>query len=328
MTSVRYVAGIVNYRSYDDLECCLDSLARQSRAPIAVHVLDGDADPRRHAALCDRHPDARIEATPNLGYAAAANRLLAEADCSWPEADYYLLLNPDIELDACFAERLIASMHANSAIALGGGKLLRPGRKLMDSAGIVLPAHRRPRDRGSERPDLGEWDRPEHLFGVSGAAMMLRRAALPDIALAGEIFDEDFFAYHEDTDLSWRAGRLGWQVLYEPAAIAIHRRGWQRSARRAVPLAIRRHSFKNHYLQVIKNEKLSDLALRLPVLIAWEAMRLAFALLRDPAILPAYKQAWTLGGRALLKRRALSTRIAEGSRSARMQATKRKSPPS
>jgi GT2 family glycosyltransferase len=305
-----YVAGIVNYRSYDDLERCLASLSAQSRAPLAIHVLDGDADRARHEAIARAHPGVRFEATPNLGYAAAANRLLAEAERSWPAADFYLLLNPDIELDVDFAAILTDAMTAEPAIALAGGKLLRPGRKTIDSAGIRLPAHRRPRDRGSEMPDGGEWDRREYVFGASGAAMMLRRAALADLALDGEIFDEDFFAYHEDTDLSWRAGRLGWRVLYEPAATGIHGRGWQRAGRASVPVAIRRHSFKNHYLQLIKNERLADFITHLPVLLAWEAMRLGFAILRDPAILPAYREAWALRGRAIEKRRTLAAHIA------------------
>ena len=71
---------------------------------------------------------------------------------------------------------------------------------------------------GSEERDHGQYDEPCFVFGVTGAAMMLRVAALPDLQIDGELFDEDFFMYHEDTDLSWRANLLGWRVLYEPGA--------------------------------------------------------------------------------------------------------------
>ncbi len=66
-------------------------------------------------------------------------------------------------------------------VALASGKLLRPGARLIDSAGIVMGRSRRFRDRGSEQPDDGSYGEVETVFAVSGAALMLRRrgAALP-----------------------------------------------------------------------------------------------------------------------------------------------------
>jgi len=225
--------------------------------------------------------------------------------------DHILLLNPDVDLEPAFAETLLRAMRDEPAVALACGKLYRPGRQLIDSAGIALPAHRRPRDRGSEEPDRGQFDAREFVFGASGAAMLLRCAALPELALDGEIFDEDFFAYHEDTDLSWRANLLGWRVLYEPRARGEHVRGWRRGSRNDVAITVRRHSFKNHYLQLIKNEPAGSLLRGLPVLLGWETLRLGFALLRDREILPAYRDAWRLAGRAWRKRRLLQARQRE-----------------
>jgi GT2 family glycosyltransferase len=306
-----YAVGIVHYRSYDDLARCLESVARQTMRPEAVHVLDGDADPDRQRAVAERFPWATFESAPNRGYAGGANRVLARLGGCSPATRFFLLLNPDVELDPEFAERLIGAVVDRPDVALATGKLLRPDRQTIDSAGIDLPRHRRPRDRGSEQRDEGQLDQPGDVFGASGAAMLLRRDALADLALAGEIFDEDFFVYHEDTDLCWRARRLGWRVHYEPGALALHARGWQRSNRFAVPIAVRRHSFKNHYLQLIKNESASDLVRGLPVFLAWEAMRLGFAVLRDPAILPAYGDAWRLSRSALRKRRLLREKLEE-----------------
>lgn len=68
---------------------------------------------------------------------------------------------------------------------------------------------------------------------------------------------------------------------------------------------VRRHSFKNHYLQLIKNEPLRDFLLDLPILAGWEVLRLGYAVLRDPAVLPGYLDAWRLSGRAWDKRRLL-----------------------
>jgi GT2 family glycosyltransferase len=138
--------------------------------------------------------------------------------------------------------------------------------------------------------------------------MLLRRAALEDLAVSGEVVDEDFFAYQDDTDLCWRANRLGWRVLYEPRATGVHGRRWRRERRMQIEPWVRRHSFKNHYLQIIKNERGADLVRNLPWLVAWEVLRLGFALLRDREILAAYREAWRGVPRALAKRRAIEAR--------------------
>ena len=307
-----YGVGIVHYHAYADLAACLASVRAQGVAPEAVWVIDADGDPARRTDLEADHPEVLFEATANLGYAAAANRILARAAREQPAMAFCLLMNPDVVLDKAFGERLMDALIAHPAAALGTGKLLRPDGATLDSAGIRLPHHRRPRDRGSEERDRGQYERGEYVFGASGAEMMLRTEALPDLAIEGEIFDEDFFLYHEDTDLCWRSHLLGWRVYYEPRARAVHARGWQREGRFLVPAHVRRHSFKNHYLQIIKNESLAGFLLRLPLLLAWEALRLGHALLRDRAILGGYADAARLAGRALHKRRLLQARRARG----------------
>ena len=55
-----------------------------------------------------------------------------------------------------------------------------------------------------------------------GAAAMYRMSFLRDVAIDGEIFDEDFFAYREDADLAWRGRLFGWRALVRAAAVAYH----------------------------------------------------------------------------------------------------------
>ena len=144
---------------------------------------------------------------------------------------------------------------------------------------------------------------------MSGAAVMLRRAALRDLEIDGEIFDEDFFAYHEDTDLAWRAALLGWHSLYVPRAVAVHRRRWRPETWRGIEPDLRRHAFKNHYLEMIKNERPGKFLRDLPVILAWEGVRLGYALLRDRSRLPAYASAARLARRAWHKRRHIQARV-------------------
>ncbi|MFK7894885.1 MAG: glycosyltransferase family 2 protein [Myxococcota bacterium] len=305
----RYVAGIVQYGSDPGLRECLRSLREQSLRPVGIIVVDHDGGDAAPAELKEEAADVLWWGGPNAGYAAGANRILALAEERWPEAEYVLVLNPDIVLDSNYAEGLAAACEADESAALAGGKLMRPGAELIDSAGIRMDSARRFRDRGSEEADRGAYASLEPVEAVSGAALWLRRASLPTLSLGGEIFDEDFFSYHEDTDLAWRARLLGFRVLYVPGAVAIHRRGWQRDKRNRVPENIRRHSFKNRYLEMIKNDRLGAILRDLPAILAMESARLFFALFADRAVLPGYFEAVRLSGRAWRKRRILRNRI-------------------
>ena len=214
VSPVSYAIGIVNYRTYTDLGRCLETVKIQSQAPVATFVLDVNPDPRKHEDMRAQNPHVHWTEAPNRGFAAGANEIISQVTKTYPDVKFVLILNPDIELESCYAENLLVEMLRQADTAMASGKLLRPDGQLVDSAGIVLPRNRRPRDRGSEELDLGQYDRTESVFGATGAAIMLRMSAVEDLSIEGEFFDEDFFLYHEDTDACWRAHLLGWRVLY------------------------------------------------------------------------------------------------------------------
>ena len=303
-----YAVAVLHHRDETALDRCLASLAGQSQGPIATAVIDIDSPVGKRSAGFE----ATHIAMANLGYAGGGNRAVEwlRSELS-PPPDFLLLLTADVELGPDFARVLVSEVAERQSVALATGKLLRSDGVTVDSAGIRLPIHRQPRDRGSGERDSGRFDEVEEVFAATGAALLLRVAALTDLEVEGELFDGDFFMYREDTDLSWRAGLLGFKVLYVPQALAQHERGWKRDLRFDVPVELRRHSFKNHYLQWLKNERLGTLLLTLPIFLGWEVLRLGFACLRDPAILPAYLHAVRLVPGALRKRRAIQRRARE-----------------
>lgn len=73
-------------------------------------------------------------------------------------------------------------------------------------------------DRGFLERDHGQYNEPAEVFAWCGGAVLLKRAYLQDVGL----FDERFFVYYEDTDLSWRGRMLGWKHTYEPTALVRH----------------------------------------------------------------------------------------------------------
>ena len=310
LESRSYSAGVVHHDSIGDLERCLLSLQAQSATPRRITVIDHGRRPEELERLRNRFRDVRFRTTTNEGYSGGANRIVRDAEEH--RDDFVLILNPDVVLDPDFARILVDAMSARPQVVVASGKLLRPDRTTIDSAGISMGRDRRPRDRGSERSDLGHYDQTESVFAVCGAAMLLRTDAATKIAIAGEVFDNDFFCYYEDTDLCWRAALLGYEILYEPRARALHVRGWQREHRFRVPVEMRRHSFKNRYLQLLKNERVSDFLVNLPLFLAWEVLRFGFVILRDRDLLASYGEALRLTPRILEKRQALRGMVERG----------------
>jgi len=263
MTTPRVAVGIINYGDYRHLPVCLDSVKRQSLTADRIILVDNQSSVSEIAPIASAYPEVRLlSMRENLGYSGGANRIIREAEGH----DYILLLNPDAVLDRRCLEEMVTSMEASPCVGSVGGKLLlgdsQPedgpegkGPRILDSTGHLIFRNRRIIDRGHGEVDEGQYDRPEEIFSICGAAVLLRRAMLEEVQIDGEYFDEDFFAYKEDVDICWRAQLLGWSSFYNPAATAYHLRGWKRrDDRRSVPWVRKYHSFKNHYLMMIKNE--------------------------------------------------------------------------
>ncbi|MCL4532262.1 MAG: glycosyltransferase, partial [Actinobacteria bacterium] len=105
-------------------------------------------------------------------------------------------------------------------------ELARSATPVIQNAGTLILRDGSGRDRGAlvrgtevfQEDDEGQYDRREEVFAGCGAALLLRKAMLEDVG----IFDDDFFMYYEDMDLSWRMRRRGWKVVYVPDAVVRH----------------------------------------------------------------------------------------------------------
>jgi GT2 family glycosyltransferase len=73
-------------------------------------------------------------------------------------------------------------------------------------------------DRGYQDIDTGQYDEPTEVFALCGCAVAFRTEAGREVGW----FDDDFFLYYEDTDLSWRLRAAGWAIRYEPKAVVRH----------------------------------------------------------------------------------------------------------
>jgi GT2 family glycosyltransferase len=145
-----------------------------------------------------------VEAAGRPGPARLGLRLAAEkakpVELAWPGGGTTVKAGPDpeeVEVELPDPPPLVAVV--NNA----GGLVLRDGYGA---------------DRGYQQPDRGQYERAEEVFAFCGAAVALRTAAGAEAGW----FDDDFFLYYEDTDLSWRLRALGWSIRYQPRAVVHH----------------------------------------------------------------------------------------------------------
>jgi GT2 family glycosyltransferase len=250
------LVSLVTHNDESYIARCLQALADQS-LEARVKVLD-NASGDGSVAVAERH-GATVERSPrNLGYCGGHNWNLRGEDF-----EYALLLNADVILSEGYAETLVRRLIDLPQVGLAGGKLRRIDRSgnlvggergpLLDSTGIYFTPSMRHFDRGSNRPDTGQYDRAEFVFGITGAALLCRREFIDDIRVEGEFLDEDFFAYREDADLAWRAQLRGWKALYEPGATGGHIRQVFPRGRRQMNPVVNYHSVKNRFLMRRKN---------------------------------------------------------------------------
>jgi len=170
-------------------------------------------------------------------------------------------------------------------------------------------------DRAYQELDRGQYQRPEEVFAFCGGAVCFRTEALRQ---AG-VFDDDFFLYYEDTDLSWRLRALGWTIRYQPAAVARHIHS--ASSVEWSPLFVF-HTDRNRLLMLTKNARAGLAArevLRYPlttVSLALREVARARHTRRRPPVRPALLRLRVLGSylrllpAMLVRRRRLARRAA------------------
>jgi GT2 family glycosyltransferase len=208
--------GIASFNGRALLQATLPSFAAQTLTIDRIVVVDDGSTDGTAQWLAQTWPDVRvIEHETNRGIAAALNTCLR----GLIDLDLVCLFNNDVEVaHGCLAE-LVDAVRRNRNAAAAGPKLLNyMERDVIDGAGDTYAWSGMAGRRGHGERDLGQYDNPDHVFGVCGGAALYRREALEEVGL----FDEDFEAYYEDVDWSFRAQLAGYQVLYVPSAVAYH----------------------------------------------------------------------------------------------------------
>lgn len=215
---------IVSYNTSDLVRNCLTSLAAHPPpAEAQVIVVDNASRDDTVAMVRREFPDALVIANEtNLGYAAAVNQGLQAA-----EADFYLILNSDIEVHEGSIGTLLDFMRGTPRAGMCAPQLILPSGEPQQTwrEGFTLGQFARQEfmlDKLKPRRALeaapAEASEVEHL---DGAALLVRREALAQVGL----LDEGYFMYCEDSDWALRFRRAGWSLYHVPAATMLHHHG-------------------------------------------------------------------------------------------------------
>ncbi len=280
---------IVTWNSEAFIEECLHSVLGQSYPALEVIAVDNRSVDRTVSIIKEKFSQVRLlENEENRGYCHGNNQVLKKASGA-----YILFLNSDVVLERDYIEKTLAGFQRGERIGMVSGKIFRFDRKTIDSTGQFLAKSRKTIERGYGEKDDGRFDKEGIIFSVCGAVAFYSKKMIDEISYEnGELFDEDFFSFHEDIDLGWRANLMGWRGYYIPEAVAYHFRGGTTSfsgQRRSHLLRersalLKYHIVKNRYLSIIKNDTLSSYLLNFPFIAAKDASLLFYLLGTSPAV--------------------------------------------
>ena len=298
----RVSVQIVTYNSGKTLLTTLQSLFAQDYTDFRCVAVD-NASVDDTLQILAQFPQVHVIANDdNYGYAAGHNHALAATT-----SDYVLTLNPDVWLAPDFLRVMVATMDAHPQVGSAAGQLRRVAQldetpTTLDGTGVYMRRNRRQGLRGDGEPLDAVPDCLTPIFGPDGAAAFYRRQMLDDIAINGEIFDEDFFMHKEDIDICWRAQLRGWDALYVPGAIAHHIRTFRPGQRQTVQNDVRYYGVRNRYFLMLKNDMLGHWLRDLPYTLVYDLGILAYMLIRERQSLKALIAAWHGRKRMLYKR--------------------------
>jgi GT2 family glycosyltransferase len=266
---------ILNWNGCKYLQQFLPSVLKSTYSNYAVIVADNASSDDSVIFLQQQYPAVKIiRLEQNFGFAKGYNEALRQV-----QADYFILLNSDVEVQPGWIEPVIELMESDKNIAACQPKILMERNKKMfeyaGAAGGWIDKLGYPFARGRVfetcEEDLHQFDNAESIFWASGAAMFVR----PGVYHACGGLDEYFFAHMEEIDLCWRMQLAGYIIMACPQSVVYHVGGGTlpSGSKRKIYL-----NFRNNLVMLFKNLPLRERCWKIPcrlgldALFAWKSL--------------------------------------------------------
>lgn len=262
---------ILNWNGQKLLEKFLPGIVLSQYKNLQMIVGDNASTDNSLAFVEQHYPQIRIiKNDRNYGFAEGYRKVLSQV-----KADYYVLLNSDVEVPPNWIAPVVAQMEADPLIAVAQPKIKWQKNKVQfeyaGAAGGFLDLHGFPFCRGrlfdTVEMDNGQYDDGAEIFWASGAALFIKSKLWEEVGG----LDPDFFAHMEEIDLCWRLKNLGYKVVFCPNAEVYHVGGGTLNSNNPYKTYL---NFRNNLIILQKNLPLGDAYFRIFVricidFIAW-----------------------------------------------------------
>jgi GT2 family glycosyltransferase len=244
MTSI--LITVLNWNGAEDTIECIQSLQKQSFKDFNILIIDNGSKENDfiNLSVTERFSNVTIVRNEkNIGFAGGVNIGIQHAiDNNY---EFVALFNNDATADSYWLKNLVMGFDQDNSIAAVTGLLLHQKGTTIDSTGDYysvwgMPFPRSRNNKTELAPDS------EFVFSATGGATLYKTSLFEDIGL----FDETFFAYYEDVDISFRAQLAGYKIYYNKDAVAYHKQG---ATSRKIPGFTVYQTFKNIPLLYAKN---------------------------------------------------------------------------
>ncbi len=297
---------IVNWNGRRFLGNCLGSLSKIKYKNIEVIFVDNASTDGSVEYARKLYPRMKIILnSKNLGYAEGHEEAFKKC-----KGSLILLLSMDTIVNENFLKELVEVLLSETDIGAVQPKLLMyPNKNSIDSIGSFILPNGMLYHYGREKNHLiAKYNTSMEVFSAKGACVLFRKETLQKTRL----FDKDYFAYFEETDLCHRIWLAGYRIIYVPSAVVYHTGGG--SSKQMESSFILFHSYKNKICTYIKNLSLGELIKIMPqLIILFECAALVYLFKRKLSISRAIQKAfiWNLVhlNQTLKKRRFVQSKI-------------------
>lgn len=251
MDSLPSVAVVIlNWNGKHFLEKFLPSVIASDYPNLSIIVADNASTDDSVSFLKTNFPSVKIINNPsNEGFAKGYNTSLKSV-----LADYYVLLNSDVEVTKGWLQPIVSLMEKDKTIAACQPKILSYNEKnkfeYAGASGGWIDKYGYPFNRGRVfdfcETDEGQYDDVSEIFWASGAAFFVRAKIFHEL----NGFDESFFAHQEEIDLCWRMKRAGYKIFVEPSSVVYHVGGGTLPAGNERKVFL---NFRNNLVMLAKN---------------------------------------------------------------------------
>jgi len=261
---------IVCHNGREFLRDCLASVLASGDGEICRHVVvvDNASTDGSDEILCEFPQVHVVRSSTNLGFAGGNNVGWEFIRGAFPGVQYVALLNQDTLVRSGWLGALVWHLEGRPVVGCAQAKvMLHPRTDAFNTAGNESHYLGFGFTSGYGQTDAGQFDRVAPVGFCSGAGMIVRADA---IRRAG-LFDETFFAYLEDADLSWKLRQLGYDAVFVPEAVVYHKYTFKGDYGNYFFLE------RNRWLLLATYYKAGTILLLLPPMMAMELGQLYFA---------------------------------------------------